>query len=81
MILPHLRLAGTYEKACAEYDFWEIDQRVMNYYYEITKRGFAQATVPSKIFSGEGYLPFPDGADRRRSKYCLGRPHRSERRT
>jgi hypothetical protein len=69
MILPHLRLAGTYEKACKDYDLWEIDQRVSNYYYDIVKRGFAQATVPQKIFSGEGYLPFPDGVDRRRSKY------------
>lgn len=69
MILPHLRLAGTYEKACRDYNFWEIDQRISNYYYDITKRGFAQATVPQKIFSGEGYLPFPEGVDRRRSKY------------
>ncbi|HKS45724.1 MAG TPA: hypothetical protein VJT49_11550 [Amycolatopsis sp.] len=70
MILPHLRLAGTYDKACQDYDLWEIDQRVANYYYyDITKRGFAQETVPSKIFSGAGYLPFPEGADRRRSKY------------
>jgi hypothetical protein len=69
MILPHMRLAGTYEKACQDYDLWEIDQRVANYYYDITKRGFAQETVPSKIFSGAGYLPFSDGADRRRSKY------------
>jgi hypothetical protein len=69
MILPHLRLAGTYEKACTDYHFWEIDQRVSNYYYDITKRGFAQATVPQKIFSGEGYLPFDEKADRRRSKY------------
>jgi hypothetical protein len=69
MILPHLRLAGTYDKACADYQFWEIDQRVSNYYYDITKRGFAQATVPQKIFSGEGYLPFGENADRRRSKY------------
>jgi hypothetical protein len=69
MILPHLRLADTYEKACKDYNFWEIDQRISNYYYDITKRGFAQATVPQKIFSGEGYLPFPDAVDRRRSKY------------
>jgi hypothetical protein len=69
MILPHLRLAGTYDKACTDYHFWEIDQRVSNYYYDITKRGFAQATVPQKIFSGEGYLPFGEKADRRRSKY------------
>ncbi len=68
MILPHMRLAGAYEKACQDYDLWEIDQRVANYYYDITKRGFAQETVPSKIFSGAGYLPFPDGADRRNSK-------------
>ncbi|WP_437882768.1 hypothetical protein [Pseudomonas sp. LRF_L74] len=72
MILPHLRLAGTYEKACVDYDFWEIDQRVANYYYEIGKRGFAQAVVPQKIFSGEGYLPFPEGTDLRRSKYFWG---------
>ncbi len=72
MILPHLRVAGTYEKACVDYDFWEIDQRVANYYYEINKRGFAQAVVPQKIFSGEGYLPFPDGTDLRRSKYFWG---------
>ena len=69
MILPHLRLAGTYDKACTDYQFWEIDQRVSNYYYDITKRGFAQVTVPQKIFSGEGYLPFGEKADRRRSKY------------
>ncbi len=69
MILPHLRLGGTYDKACQDYQFWEIDQRVSNYYYEITKRGFAQAVVPQKIFSGEGYLPFGQKADRRRSKY------------
>ena len=35
----------------------------------LTKRVFAQATVPQKIFSGEGYLPFPEGGDLRRSKY------------
>ena len=69
MILPHLRAAGTYEKACTDYDFWEWDQRVSGYYYDIGKRGFAQAVVPQKIFSGEGYLPFPDGTDLRRSKY------------
>ncbi len=72
MILPHLRLAGTYEKACTDYNFWEIDQRVSNYYYDITKRGFAQSTVPQKIFSGEGYLPFSANGDRRRSKYFWG---------
>jgi hypothetical protein len=72
MILPHLRRAGTYDKACQDYDLWEIDQRVSNYYYDITKRGFAQETVPSKIFSGAGYLPFSDGADVRRSKYRWG---------
>lgn len=68
MILPHLRLAGTYDKACRDYNLWEIDQRVANYYYDITKRGFAQETVPSKIFSGAGYLPFSDGADLGNSK-------------
>lgn len=69
MILPHMRLAGTYEKACNDYNLWEVDQRVANYYYDITKRGFAQETVPSKIFSGAGYLPFSENADLRRSKY------------
>ena len=37
----------------------------MNYYYEITKRNFVQVTVPMKIFSGEGYLPFSENADLR----------------
>ena len=69
MIIPHLRLAVTYEKACKDYELWEIDQRVVNYYYDIVKRGFAQATVPQKIFSGEGYLPFPDNVSLNRSKY------------
>ena len=69
MILPHLRRAGTYEKACTDYDLWEIDQRISNYYYDIGKRDFAKVTVPNKIFSGAGYLPFGAGADRRRSKY------------
>jgi hypothetical protein len=69
MILPHLRVAGTYEKACRDYDLWEIDQRVSNYYYEITKRKFAQEVVPTKIFSGKGYLPFSEKADLRSSKY------------
>jgi hypothetical protein len=69
MILPHLRLAGTYEKACRDYDLWEIDQRVSNYYYEITKRKFAHEVVPTKIFSGKGYLPFPETADLRSSKH------------
>ena len=69
MILPHLRRAGTYEKACSDYQLWEIDRRISDYYYEIGKRGFAQTTVPNKIFSGAGYLPFGAGADRRRSKY------------
>lgn len=71
MILPHLRKAGTYEKACKDYDFWEIDRRVANYYYEIDKRGFASETCPLKIFSGEGYLPFPEGTDLGRSKYFV----------
>ena len=69
MILPHLQRAGTYEKACTDYDFWEIDQRVSNYYYDIGKRGFVREVVPNKIFSGSGYLPFSAGASPRRSKY------------
>jgi hypothetical protein len=72
MILPHLRRAGTYEKACVDYNFWEIDQRISNYYYEIGKRDFAKVTVPNKIFSGAGYLPFSGNADTRRSKYFWG---------
>ncbi len=72
MIMPHLRRAGTYDKACVDYDFWEIDQRISDYYYEIGKRGFVKVTVPNKIFSGSGYLPFGAGADRRRSKYFWG---------
>ena len=39
-----------------------------NYYYDISKRGFAQEVVPQKIFSGQGHLPFGEGADLRRSK-------------
>lgn len=69
MILPHLRAAGTYEKACRDLNFWEIDRRVANYYYEIDKRGFAATVVPQKIFSGEGYLPFPEGTPLDSSKY------------
>lgn len=69
MILPHLRLAGTYDKAVKDYDLWEVDRRVSNYYYDIQKRGFASETVPLKIFSGSGYLPFPEDANLRRSKY------------
>lgn len=69
MILPHLRLAGTYDKAVTDYDLWEIDHRVSDYYYDITKRGFASETVPLKIFSGSGYLPFPEGTPLNRSKY------------
>jgi hypothetical protein len=69
MITPHMRLAGVHEKACADYQMWEVDQRVANYYYDITKRGFAQQTVPFKIFSGTGYEPIPANADLRRSKY------------
>ena len=72
MILPHLRKAGVYDEVCAKFDFWEIDQRVMNYYYEITKRNFVQVTVPMKIFSGAGYLPFSEDADLRASKYFWG---------
>ncbi|MER5673740.1 hypothetical protein [Pseudonocardia alni] len=68
-LLPYLRHTGTYEKACRDYDLWEVDQRVANYYYEINKRGFAQETMPNKIFSGAGYLPFPDGTSLTRSKY------------
>lgn len=68
-LLPHMRASGLYDEFCRRYDLWEIDQRVMNSYYGVTKRGFAQVTIPQKIFSGEGYLPFPDSADVRASKY------------
>lgn len=69
MILPYLRRAGVYEKCCRDLQMWEVDQRVANYYYDITKRGFAQEVVPQKIFSGRGYLPFGENADLRASKY------------
>ncbi|WP_066913139.1 hypothetical protein [Millisia brevis] len=69
MILPYLRRAGVYEKVCRDLHMWEVDQRVANYYYDITKRGFAQEVVPHKIFSGRGYLPFGENADLRASKY------------
>ena len=59
MILPHLRLAGTYDKACKDYEFWEIDQRVANYYYDIVKRGFAQATVPAEDLLRRGLSAVP----------------------
>lgn len=69
MLLPYLRLSDTYEHVNRELDFWEIDQRISNLYYEISKRNFAQTVVPQRIFSGEGYLPFPANADLRKSKY------------
>ncbi|HVG48633.1 MAG TPA: hypothetical protein VM899_10930 [Rubellimicrobium sp.] len=71
MLLPYLRKAGVWDEVVSpKYDFWELDQRVANYYYEITKRNFVQVTVPQKIFSGAGYLPFSDQADLRSSKYA-----------
>jgi hypothetical protein len=71
MLLPYLRKAGVWDEVVSpKYDFWELDQRVANYYYEITKRNFVQVTVPQKIFSGSGYLPFSDEADLRSSKYA-----------
>jgi|GEM_PF-934649 len=69
MALPYMRKAGMYDYFNKEHDFWEIDQRVANYYYEINKRNFAQAVVPQKIFSGEGYERFSEKADIRKSKY------------
>lgn len=69
MLLPYLRRTGTYDYVNQELDFWEIDQRIMMLYYEVNKRNFAQTVVPQKIFSGEGFLPFPANADRRKSKY------------
>ena len=71
MLLPYLRATGLYDEVCAKYDFWELDQRVSQAYYDITKRNFVQVTVPQKIFSGAGYLPFPEGTDLRRSKYSV----------
>jgi hypothetical protein len=70
MIMPHLRKAGTWEQAVNDWQIKEVDQRVANYYYDIQKRGFAQETVPLKIFSGSGYLPFGQNADLRGSKYA-----------
>ena len=70
MILPHLRLAGTLREGLrADSTSGRSTSASRSYYYDITKRGFAQATVPQKIFSGEGYLPFGEKADKRRSKY------------
>ncbi len=69
MLLPYLRKTETYDYVNKELDFWEIDQRIMTLYYEISKRNFAQSVVPQKIFSGEGFLPFPETADIRKSKY------------
>ncbi|MFT4234666.1 MAG: hypothetical protein QM607_06680 [Microbacterium sp.] len=69
MILPHLRKAGTWDQAVQDWQIKEVDQRVANYYYDIQKRGFAQETVPLKIFSGAGYLPFGENASIRSSKY------------
>lgn len=69
MIMPHLRKAGTFERAVNEFQMKEVDQRVANYYYDIQKRGFAQETVPLKIFSGSGYLPFTEKASLTASKY------------
>ncbi len=68
-ILPHLRKSGVYDYAFQELNLWEIDQCVANYYYDIMKRNFLQETVPLKVFSGTGYLPFPEDADPRASKY------------
>jgi hypothetical protein len=69
MILPHLRQVGMYDEFCATRDLWEIDQRVMNFYYEVRRRNFAQEVVPQKIFSGAGYLRFPADVDITASKY------------
>ncbi len=69
MMLPYMRKAGMYEYFDKECNFWEIDQRIMNYSYEINKRNFVQSTVPQKIFSGEGYLRFSDKANLHGSKY------------
>ena len=69
MILPHLRLAGTYEKACRDYDLWEIDQRVSNYYYEITKRKFAQRSCRRRSSQARAICPSPTRRDLRSSKH------------
>lgn len=69
MLLPYLRKTETYDYVNQELDFWEIDQRIMTLYYGVSKRNFAQSVVPQKIFSGEGFLPFPAHADLRKSKY------------
>jgi hypothetical protein len=71
MILPHLRKSGMYDFVSKERNFWEVDQRISNNYYEIPKRNFVQVVVPQKIFSGAGYLPFSDKADLRDSKYAI----------
>ena len=63
---------GTYDKACKDYEFWEIDQAGG----ELLLLRHREARLRSgdsflmKIFSGEGYLPsFPDNVSVNRSKY------------
>ena len=71
MVLPHLRKAGLYDEACEKYDFWEIDRRISEMYYEVPKRNFVQAVVPQKLFTGVGALPVPgERRPGRRSKYA-----------
>ena len=65
MLLPWLRLSGTYDTACADGNLWELDRRVSEAYYEITRRNFVQEVVPQKIFSGTGYVPIPKVAETR----------------
>ena len=69
MILPYLRQAGTYDEGCAEYDFGRSTSGCRTTTTTSPSADFAQETVPQKIFSGPGYLPFGEGADLRRSKY------------
>ena len=72
MILPHLRKAGLYDEVCEQLDFWEIDKRISELYYEVPKRGFVQAVVPQKLFTGVGALPIPGSVRTgRRSKYSF----------
>lgn len=68
-ILPYLRAAGVYEDVCNELDLWEIDKRVSELYYEITKRNFVYEVMPRAVFSGEGFALIPENARMGASKY------------
>lgn len=70
-LMPYLRRAGVYEEVCEQYEYWELDRRISDLYYEVPKRNFVQAVIPQKVFTGVGAVPFPgDKRPSRRSKYA-----------